>query len=147
MENLITYTLFGSAALFLAVVCVFVISLFVADKFESGESAAMATVVLLLANYFWGTFPVLEYLTVRNVGIYLFIGFVFSLIRTYFKGRELREDPESKARFALKDHVFRWWFLFPVSFLSWLFSGILKDLFDVVYTKISGVYTKLFHAA
>lgn len=142
-QNLIPFALFGSGILFtIALLLLFVVLIF-CDLEESGISATVSVLIFLGLNYLWGTFDILTILSIRNVLIYVFVGFLFSIIRTYFKGKEL--PPEEKKYFHLKDHVFRWWFLFPICIINWIFGSLLKDMFDAIYDKISSVYSRLFN--
>lgn len=144
MENLLPFTLFGSGILCGIILFILLICLLISDKLENGGWAFVLTSIFLGVNHFWGTIPVASLFTWSNVLLYVFIGFVFSLIRTYFKGRELTH--ESKRYFKLKEHVFRWWFLFPICALNWVFGDLLVDLYDFVYGKIESVYDSLFNA-
>lgn len=144
MENILPFTLFGSGVAFGIVAVLLFIVLISADANESGGFALIALLIAIGLNYFWGTFPILSFITVRNVLAYLFIGFLFSLVRTYFKGKKLK--PEEKKYFDLKDHVFRWWLLFPISALTWLFGDLLQDLFKFAYSKLDKLYQALFTA-
>lgn len=145
MENIIPFTLFGSGIAFGLLVGLLFIVLIVSDLNETGEIAFVAFVVAVGLNYFWGTFPFFSVaISVRNILIYIFIGFIFSLVRTYFKGKKL--SPDAKKYFNLKHHVFRWWFLFPISAITWIFGDLLKDLYDLLYYKISRVYESIFNA-
>jgi hypothetical protein len=76
--------------------------------------------------------------------IYLFLGFIFSLIRTIAKGRELK-DTEDKKYFELKEHVFRWWLLWPICAITWVLGRLLVDVYNFLYSKISRVYEFLFN--
>ena len=144
MENLINFSLFGSGIIFGIAILLLFISLIASDIEENGWGASVSLGIFLGLNYFWGNFPVLEYLNLRNIGIYLFIGFLFSLIRTYFKGKELNKT--QKEYFNLKEHVFRWWFLFPICMINWVFGKLLKDLYNLLYSKVSKIYTIIFNA-
>lgn len=143
MEDLIPFTLFGSGIAFGIALMVVFILLVIGDLNESGWFASLIMFIALVVNYFWGTFPTFEFITLKNVGMYLFLGFLFSIVRTYFKGKELDED--SKKYFNLKEHVFRWWFLFPIALLNWVFGTILKDLYNLLYGKLELLYVKLFN--
>lgn len=138
----ITYTLFGSYIGMAIALLILFISFITSDVEENGYGAAVMAAIFLGLNYFWGNLPILEIFTFKNIGIYLLLGFIFSLIRTYFKGREISAD--QKKYFNLKDHVFRWIFLFPFSLITWLFSSLLKDLFDKLWDSVEIVYKKLF---
>lgn len=143
MESLITFTLFGSGIAFGIILIALFLAFIASDLSETGEYAVVATLIFIGLNYFWGDFPLLSILTLKNILLYIFSGFIFSLIRTYFKGKELTES--EKKYFKLKDHVFRWWLLFPISAINWIFGRLLKDLYNWIYSKISKVYEKLFN--
>ena len=89
MENLIPFTLFGSGIAFGIMLVLLFIILISSDIGEDGIYAFVAVIVAVGLNYFWGTFPILSLISFRNISIYLFLGFIFSLIRTYFKGKKL----------------------------------------------------------
>lgn len=144
MENLIPFTLFGSGVAFgIMLVALFIILIF-SDIEESGPSGLVAFLIAIGLNYFWGTFPILNFISFRNISIYLFLGFIFSLIRTYFKGKKLND--KQKQSFELKEHVFRWWLMFPICLITWVFGDLLKELYNFVYSKLSKVYESIFNA-
>jgi hypothetical protein len=99
--------------------------------------------VFLALNNWWGTIDLTAILTLKNSFLYVVIGFLFSIVRTYFKGRELTK--REKLDFQLKEHVFRWYFLFPICALNWIFGSLLKQVFDWFYAKIETFYQKLFN--
>ena len=144
MGLLIPFTLFGSGIAFGIMLVILFIVLVASDIEEAGEYAFVAFLIAIGLNYFWGTLPLLLLLTFKNALSYVFIGFIFSLVRTYFKGKEL--SAKEKENFRLKDHVFRWWFLFPISAINWIFRKLLRDLFNLIYEKISVVYNTIFNA-
>lgn len=144
MNNIIHFTLFGSDIAFVIMVVALFLSLFYSDYEESGVPAFTAVLIAVGLNYFWGTFPILSIISLRGVFIYLSVGFIFSIVRTYFKGKKL--STEEKDRFELKDHVFRWWLMFPICASTWIFGDLLKELFDLVYLKIGILYKKVFNA-
>ena len=116
METLIPFTLFGSGILFGVVLVLLFITLITLDLKSDGWSATLAVCLFVGLNHFWGTFDIWSIITFWNVFLYLLIGFFFSVLRTYAKGRELSKYDERwkvyyKKDFKLKEHVFRWWFL------------------------------------
>ncbi len=144
MENLITFTLFGNTVVFLIVSLVLLILLFTSDAIKNGTLAFVATLIFIVCYYFWGDGTLLKFVfTWRNVGIYIFLGFVFSLVRTYFKGREFSK--RDKKHFDLKNHIFRWWFLFPFAMTNWIFSNLLTDFWNFIYSHISKIYVSIFN--
>ena len=142
---LIPFSLFGSVIAFNLIVLTALIIIFISEFTESGGFALCTVLVFLVFNFFWGNLEILNYLTLYNIGSYLFLGFIFSLIRTYFKGKEFKDEKRNKSDFWLKQHVFRWWFLFPFSAVNWVFGTLLRDLFNFAYSKVEGMYLKLFN--
>ncbi len=149
MSNFLNYQLFGNSLVFIGISIIFLICLFVCDTDDTEYGGGITPIVLAIVyfglNYFWSNFPILSFLTFRNVGLYLFVGFLFSIVRTYFKGLELKKDEYEKKRFKLKDNVFRWWFMFPICLVKWLFSRLLVDLFNGIYKLVGNFYEKLFN--
>lgn len=145
MDGLIPFTLFGSGIVFGLLMFLAFVLLIASDLNESKAGAFVVILGFLGLNYFWGTFPLFEYVTLTNVAIYLFLGFLFSLIRTYFKGRELKKLKRDKEYFDLQGSVFRWWFLFPISLITWVFGTLLKDAYNFLYTHIGKIYESIFN--
>jgi len=157
--------LFGSSLCFSLSLLALFIAFILADIYENGYSATVCAGIFIGLNYFWGGFAWLSIFTWASVGSYLFAGFLFSLIRTYFKGKEFKESRESYSRgteekelktgydsygnskesFDLKGNVFRWWFLFPISALTWIFGHLFVDLWNLVYSKVEKMYQFLFY--
>lgn len=144
MENLIPFTLFGSGIIFGIFTLAFIIALFASDVTEEGAGAFVAAIIYGLVIYFWSDFKFLPFLTIKYISIYLTLGFLFSIIRTYFKGLELKKDPEKKKSFDLKEHVFRWWFLFPVALINWVVGQLVADVYNFLYGKVSKFYNLIF---
>lgn len=152
--------LFGSAIGFGIALVVLFLAIMLSEIYENGYAATTSVIVFLGLNYFWGNFTWLSIFNWYNVGAYLFIGFLFSLIRTYFKGKEFKEirkdyreqeyladkSGNSKKDFKLKEHVFRWWFLFPFAAINWVFGHLLIDVWDFIYRKTSKIYESIFNA-
>lgn len=138
IDFIMSLTLFGAWWAFSGAVVVWFYCLFASENEENGWIASIATAVFLGLLYYKSNVNPLPYFTLLNVLLYVGVGFVYSLIKTYFYSRAGGYKSE------LKEHVFRWWGLWPVSLLYWIFSDLLKDLYDVVYSKISVVYDKIF---
>jgi len=158
LSDLVVFTVFGSAIWFLILVVALIVSLFISEHQEEGFGGFGAVVVFVIINNIWGNVPLVELVTWVNVITYLVIGFLFSLVRTYFKGKELTKEYDKltnknshdtlekyKKSFRLSEHVFRWWLMFPISMLHWLFGTLLKDLFTRVYDKVESLYNKIFN--
>lgn len=161
MGALLTLTLFGSVIWFWIVVAVFIVICFASDVNENGFFAFGTLIVFSVLFYFKANIdPLLDVLTLPNIGGYLGIGLIFSCIRTFFSartlGHEIKGLPKDKtvsggnyetqeyykSRFIeeLKGNVFRWWFMWPISLLTWIATDIIKDVYDWIYSKMSGFY-------
>lgn len=142
MENLIPYTLFGSSIWF-GIMLIVLVAACILSEYEEAAFYAPIFIIAIVLNKFWGTFPLSSILTFRNIGVWLMIGFIFSMVRTYFKGRGMTQ--EEKKCFNLKDHVFRWWLIWPFSLTYWLFESLIRDGFNFVYSKLEKLYQNLFN--
>lgn len=172
IESFIGFTMFGSAAWFAAFVIVLIGLVIISEIQEDGVIAFVSVVIFMGFNYFKGSLNISDYISWYDVGLYLGVGFVFSVVRTFFKGKELdgeyevykadqlksiekggpnhynKVEEKSKwklDKFNLKEHVFRWWFMFPVCMISWFFGSILKDIWNFVYSKFESLYLKAFN--
>lgn len=146
MGDIMCYTLFGSVSLFFVFLGLLVFALILADLNENGYYATVSFAIFIGLIYFWGEIVVLSIFTIKNILMYVFVGFLFSLVRTYFKGKELKKKgKEYKEDFRLKDNVFRWWFLFPISAINWIFGHLLRDLYNVIYAKVEKIYVSIFN--
>jgi len=164
MDNLLTLTLFGSVVAFWSVILAFIIILFVCESTKSGVWAFATFVVVTAGCYFYSNFKILEYISVAKVIIYLIIGLLFSLIRCYFYSRRIRnkiiakkltdiaqndalKSAKTDIKDELQDNVFRWWFMWPASFLYWIFSDLFKDIYDQIYSLVASTYTAIVDSA
>lgn len=159
IKNFPEFLFMGSILGFYIFTAIFLFILFVSEVSENGWLALISFVVFSLALRIWGNFNIDEILTLKLITYYLVIGLVHSVIRTYFYGRKRGvkrkevvsryietdyhiSDFDNQTINILKGNVFRWWFLFPISFLTWVFSDLLKDLWNQIYglTKKSYIY-------
>ena len=152
------FILWGSAIWFWIFTFLLIGIFFVSDLVENGITALFSFIIFFIITYFWSNFNIFSFLTLWNVLIYLGIGLVYAAIRTLFFGRkkraELKESSDDSVgrsetikRFALmdlKNNVFRWWLLFPVSMINWAFTDLIKDLYNLVYSKIGNIFVKIF---
>ena len=141
--GLLALTLFGSTLVLGIAVAVLFIALILSDINESGTLATVSFGVFVGLNYFWGNLPLLQIFTIYNILMYVFIGFIFALIRTYFKGRELTS--KDKRFYDLRDSVLRWWFLFPISLINWVFGKLLVNVYNLLYDKTEKIFERLFY--
>jgi hypothetical protein len=145
----------GFSLFFLIEVAVLIFLLFLSEEVEHG---AVAFVSLLL---FYGICLVrheTHYISepsLLNIIIYILIGLFYALIRLYFSGvskkthhwdysgenketreKSLAQNKENILHFV-KNNFFRWWGIWPVSFLYYIFTDILKQ-FKEVFLKFTG---------
>jgi len=161
MELLTAFTLFGYASLFIVAVVALFIAFIAFDIAEVGTGATVSAGIFIGLNYFWGNFPIESYISWQLIGMYVFIGLLFAILRTYFKGKELtkkynvgigsHKNPtqsleQFKKEYDLKSSVFRWWFLFPISAITWLCGTLLRDAWDVLYAKVGTMFYKILNA-
>ena len=166
INELVVFTVFGSVAWFLILVAALIVALFASEYHEEGGIGFVAVVVFVIITSVWGTVPLRDLVTIPSVVGYLVVGFLYSLARTYAKGKELGRKAtkdygnystdydvtieafikRKKLDFELKSHVFRWWLMFPISMIHWVFGTLLKDVFSGVYARVEFLYEKLLNA-
>lgn len=144
MSDFLTFTLFGSNLLFAAAIAIIIIAIIFSQAKEQGWYALVAVASGLLINQFWGDFPIAEYISWPKIGLYIVVGFVYSVIRTWAKGKKL--SAEEKKTFKLQDHVYRWWLMWPTSLLVWSLKDLIKSIYDLIYAKLSKMYEKIFNS-
>lgn len=160
METLLTLTLFGSVFWFWFVTAIFVVICFASDVNKNGYYAFGTLIVLTLAYNLWGDVKnLLPLITWLNVGVYLGVGLIFSTFRTYFSGINLgkkikslpvekdknyygdtKEQAKERHIGELKGNVFRWWFMWPISMLTWLATDLIKDGYGWIYSRLRKFY-------
>ena len=141
LELLQSFTLFGSVIGFYIAVLFLIGLLFYSDIEEEGYGAFFSFLIFCGVTYFWSNFNILSYFSWGLVGSYLGIGLLYSFIKTYFYARKNGE----KGRKYIKENVFRWWFLWPVSLINWILSDIIKDLYNFLYNRLSDLYNEIFN--
>lgn len=169
MSALLEFTLFGSVIWFWIISIIFIISLFISEIYEEGFSATLSFIIFCVLVQFWGNISIFSYFNIKLISLYLVLGFIYSLIRVYFKGIEfnnliakaklkdlsivLPTKPnyyekcaiEDKANFELKEHIFRWWGLWVISLITWIFSDLFKNLWNFTYSRLEKFYLKIFN--
>jgi|TARA_R110000824_G_scaffold291588_4_gene480131 hypothetical protein len=158
VNNFPEFIFMGSVLMFYFITAVFIVTLFISEVTENGWVALVSFTIFALATKFFGNFQITDYITFKLIGIYLLIGLVHSLIRTFFYGRK-REFNKKRllqlygnndkwkltnyddiTKSDLKGNVFRWWFLFPVSLLTWIFSDLMRDLWNFLYKQFKKAF-------
>lgn len=135
IQDLLGLAMFGSFLWFSVVTIALIALFFYAEYEEQGFIAFGGVVAYLIINHYWGNVPILHYITWTNIALYLGIGFLYAIARTYVYGRKL-EKFDNHAVDDLKGNVFRWWFLFPISLISWAISDLVGDIWDFIYDKV-----------
>jgi hypothetical protein len=125
---------------------------------------ATGTFIILIALYYWGgNFSAfLAIFSWKASIIYLSAGLIYSVIRTFFTGRNLgkrmktlpsedlltkkeswqntKEKEKEKFINDLKGNVFRWWFLWPVSLITWTLTDLVAEAWDWCYNGMKKFY-------
>ena len=153
MELLLSLTLFGSIFWGIFFVAFFIIMCFVADISENGFLATFFLIVIGMLFYVFGKETWQDFvsiLTVKNFVIYFSLGLIHAIVRVYFHGRkemqQVNQDRidgksyEHTIERNIREHVFRWWFLWPVSLIDWFIKDMIKDIYNWVYKQFSKLF-------
>jgi len=173
LSNIPEFVLFGSVTLFYIASLLFVFLLFVSEVTENGWLALISFAIFLLVTSWQSNLEPVDHLTANLalIGYYVGIGFIHSLIRTFIYGKKRKperigvieeqkkwndkfneSDEESTTKIdlfddttkrKLKGNVFRWWFLWPISLLTWIFSDLLSDVWGVVYKTFKKLFESI----
>lgn len=148
MQDLLTLSMFGGFVGFVAATLVLLFLFFYAEHEKQGFIAFVAVVAYLIANHYWGNVPIKSLFSWFNVSVYLGTGLVYAVIKTYSYGRSVAADGGSLDRAVdeLKGHVFRWWFIWPVSLISWLVSDFIVEGFELLWDNIGNSFRKILAA-
>jgi len=166
MEFLGTFILWGSAIWFWIISLTWIIILGFSEKDANGWWGLGATVIFAIILYSGNSNIEISFITWENVIMYVAIGFVYSLFRTFLFGRKTRKKIKKEGiekyngyelsttgslewelerkKDELKENFFRWWFMFPISLLYWIFSDLFVDLYNSIYSRIKGVINAIF---
>ena len=154
------FTLFGGVFLFwFSVIGLFFFSFYSESK-ENGFIAFYAFIIFLILTHFWSNLDLTQFLDPRKLGVYMFIGIIYSYIKTLSYGRKKKNEREEiikeyhpnhsritqfdeNIKEKLRGNVFRWGLLWPISLISWIFTDLVKDLFNIIYDKVSFSYNKV----
>jgi hypothetical protein len=148
MDYLLTLTLFGSVIWFWVSVLIFLTICFASDINKNGYYAFGSLVIVSVVYYFYGDIKaILQFLTLTNILIYLGIGFIIASFRTLFASKKLIKNlPEEKPKDypyttkkdakddfvkELEGNVTRWWFMWPISSISFLINDVRKFLYSL----------------
>lgn len=132
--------LFGGAIYFWILCLIVLITFFYAEYESNGYIALVGFLGFLFVTHFWSDIELSKYISWNLTGFYIGIGFVYAGIRSYFYGRKRRGDHIRIIIRDLKENVLRWWFIWPISIISWVFSDLLAEVWDVVYAKVNSLF-------
>ena len=139
-HSLTQFTLFGGFVWMAILVGIVIISLFVSEAEEEGAIAFFAILGFSVLNYYWGNVPLMKLLTWGNTLGYLGLGLTFTIVRVFFYGRQVALDKDKLYFSDLKGNVFRWWFIWPISLLTWVFSDLLSNFWDFIYERLGHTF-------
>ena len=154
METLLGITLFGSIFWGITSLILFLILCFWSDYERNGYFATFVFIVLGVLFYFWGkdTFKLfVSLLTFSNIALYFGTGLIHAFIRIFFHGRkEMMNVNKHRLQGSdyyeysidrdIKEDVFRWWFLWPISLINWFIKDLVRDIYNWFYDKISHLF-------
>lgn len=140
----LSLAIFGSFVWFCIILLIVLSFLFISESREDGTIAFTAFIVFAVINHFWGNIPLFSYFTWENILIYLGIGFIYAIIKSFFYGRNSKDDTYNTKINKLKGNVFRWWTLWPISLTYWVFSDLFKDLYEWLYKHIGKLFEYFF---
>ena len=140
LSGLTAFAIFGSWVWAAIIVGVVLIALFVSEVEEEGSIAFIAVLAFAVLNYFCGNLPLLKLVTWSNGLVYFSIGLLFAIVRIFFYGRKMAKDGKDFSTYYLQGNVFRWWFIWPVALLKWVFTDLLGDFFEIIYDKLAHTF-------
>lgn len=128
----LSFHLFGGVVWFWIAIVVLLMLFFIAEISSQGFIATIGLAVFLALNWYKGDVPTAEIFTWANAGIYLLLGFIYAVIRTFFYGRD-QINISSYTVDSLKENVFRWWLLFPISLIAWTLEDLIGNIWNAIY--------------
>jgi hypothetical protein len=154
MIELLKLSLFGSTICGLLVLALFILICFISEVNENGYIAFASFLAFLLSFYIFGKeswYILISFFSIKALCYYIIFGWIHSFIRVYFYGRNqmkiLNEDRKKGVSYEhriernIKDHILRWWLLWPVSLLSWFIQDMVKDIFNWIYQRVEKLFT------
>jgi hypothetical protein len=157
-HTLMTLTLFGSVVWALIVIGLFIAFCFYSDVNENGFIATVSLIIFGFMFFKWGkeSLPVFKsFFTWSFFIIYFSLGLLHAFIRVFFHGRsEMKKVNEYRLQGhtyeynidrKIKENIFRWWFMWPVSLIVWIISDMIKEICDFIYQKMSKVFDFIFN--
>ena len=165
--------LFGSATWFWVSFVALAILFTISEWKESGVIAAVGFAAFIGVHWHQGTTTLSQIFTWQNILIYIGIGIVYALIRSFFSARKKRaeyqsllerdseleknskgqnkynnnaEDQLQRWLDDLKMDAIRWISIWPISIPLWFLQDMLAEIFSWLYDKMAIVFRKVFEA-
>jgi len=171
IEQLLTITIFGYVTWWIIISIAIILIFVVSDLSENGYVATFFLVVYVAIFYIWGNVgdsKILSIFTISNLSIYLGIGFIYALIKSYLFGykqgnlindkynkdyhfttehkeetkdliiRDKKDLIEDRYN-KIRDNVFRWWLMLPINLLT---NGLnlISDAFIILWKYIGKIF-------
>jgi hypothetical protein len=165
MGSILALTLFGSFVWFVISLVLFLVICFASEVNENGYVAFISLLLFAGVYYLWGDISsALSSFSWSILFGYLMAGLIYAITRTFFKGRELGEDikdlptkEDSKKQGTpyygdtkesvtesfkrdLKENVFRWWLMWPISLITWICSDLIRDVWNFLYKHLGNFF-------
>jgi len=134
---------FGSFVWFCIIVTILLICMFFSEKENEGGLGLGCFIIFIAINYFWGNINMAWLLNIKLWIGYILVGFVFCFIRVFFYGRSRAKDYYKNLSTDLKGKVFRWWFMWPISLIYWIFSDLLSEVWDMTYQFFGNMFSRI----
>ena len=154
--------LFGTVLWFWIGVSILALSCIISEATKEGRGSFVVFLIFLLCYYFSNELVLGDYLGIISwtwVGVYIGIGIVFAIFRTWWYGYENKEEYqkllnkddknsagyflEKKKRY-LKGNVTRWMAQWPISLPYWILIDLLGEFWSWVYDVFANLFTHLF---
>jgi hypothetical protein len=132
------------------ILCVFFIGLISAESSKNLYIALLSLIMITLTHYLGYYDFLFEYITIKNIIIYLLLGLIYCLLKVFFVGVFHNEkqfapyislNSEERKKYIkereiefLKENVMRWWLLFPISSLFFIYKIIPNFISDIIYS-------------
>lgn len=141
----IEFTLFGSILLGNILLIILLLILISSEKMKNGYIAFISLLIFMCIYHFWGQGEtIVQYITWTTFAMYILIGFIYSLLRSFLYGVKNKSTPKEYAIYDLKENVFRWWFMWPISLGYWIFSDCIRDIYNWLYTKLNFIFESVY---
>tara|TARA_R110000772_G_scaffold95789_3_gene194159 strand:- start:9108 stop:9587 length:480 start_codon:yes stop_codon:yes gene_type:complete len=138
--------LFGSVFYFWGLALVVTIIMSIAEHNQSWTWVTIPFIGFLALSSFKGNLDIAQYMDFMNFVYYFGIGFLYALLKTAIFAKKTTRKDANWERDELQWRVFDWWILWPFSVISWIFSDLIKDLWEkVIYALFKSLFVGVFN--